>query len=207
MNDLETSFDRLLGRQPSDAEIQELYRVRDALGLRNNDSLWLVLLVLQHYKIQYEKIPPEITQATEEVKARVSAAVEHEAKASIQAMKAELKTDVTAAAHRVAGTVNTRWLVGCVVLAMVGMGGTGWSAFKAGWSQGYQQMAAAEDVTQWALTPEGQMAYKLAQAGPGNIRRLAGCEGEGWNREEYKEGYACFPRLENGKKPTGWLVP
>ena len=71
MNDLETSFDRLLGRQPSDAEIQELYRVRDALGLRNNDSLWLVLLALQHYKTQSAK---ELTDSINDIKARVSAA-------------------------------------------------------------------------------------------------------------------------------------
>ena len=51
------------------------------------------------------------------------------------------------------------------------------------------------------------MVYELTQAGPGNIRRLAGCEGEGWNREEYKEGYACIPRSENDKHLSGWWVP
>ena len=33
MSDLDDSFAKLLGRQPSDAERQSLYRVRDALGL------------------------------------------------------------------------------------------------------------------------------------------------------------------------------
>ena len=160
MNDLETSFSLLLGRQPSDAEIQELYRVRDALGLRNNDSLWLVLLALQHYKTQYEKIPSEITQATADITARVSAATKEEAKASIHAMKAELMNAVTdaanqvanGAAHQAAVKVKTQWLVGCVVALTIGLAVTGWFAFQAGakhgWGQGYQQMHAEEAVTQ-----------------------------------------------------------
>jgi hypothetical protein len=50
MNELEDSFAKLLGRQPTDADRQRLYRVRDALGLKNNDALWLVLMALQHYE-------------------------------------------------------------------------------------------------------------------------------------------------------------
>ena len=34
MSDPDDSFAKLLGRQPSDAERQSLYRVRDALGLK-----------------------------------------------------------------------------------------------------------------------------------------------------------------------------
>jgi hypothetical protein len=41
MSELDDSFAKLLGRQPSDAERQQLYTVRDALGLKNNDALWL----------------------------------------------------------------------------------------------------------------------------------------------------------------------
>ena len=47
MSDLDDSFAKLLGRQPSDAERQSLYRVRDALGLKNNDALWLVLMKMK----------------------------------------------------------------------------------------------------------------------------------------------------------------
>ena len=36
---LDDSFAKLLGRQPSDAERQQLYRVRDALELKNNDAV------------------------------------------------------------------------------------------------------------------------------------------------------------------------
>ena len=66
MSDLDDSFAKLLGRQPSDAERQSLYRVRDALCLKNNDALWLVLMALQHYQGQYEKFPQAIAQAAKD---------------------------------------------------------------------------------------------------------------------------------------------
>ena len=210
MNDLETSFDRLLGRRPTGEELQTLYRVKAALDLKDNDALWLIIMALQYYQTQYEKIPAEITQATADITAKVSAAAKTDAHASIHAMKAELMSAVETAAnqvaHQKAGKVKTQWLVGCVVVAIACLGGTGWYAFEAGWSQGYQQTEAEEAVTQWAHTPEGHMAYELAQAGPGNIKSLAGCEGEGWNREEYKDGYACFPRRKEDGTLNGWRV-
>lgn len=45
---------KLLGREPSGPELAEFVRVRDALGLRDNDALWLVLLALQHQRRQFE---------------------------------------------------------------------------------------------------------------------------------------------------------
>jgi hypothetical protein len=46
---------RLLGREPTGPELEEFVRVRDALGLRDNDALWLVLLALQHQRRQFEQ--------------------------------------------------------------------------------------------------------------------------------------------------------
>jgi len=60
-NSLDDSFSKLLGRQPSDAERQQLYKVRDALALKNNDALWLVLMALQYYQDQYERFPKAIS--------------------------------------------------------------------------------------------------------------------------------------------------
>ena len=67
MSELDDSFARLLGRQPTDAERQQLYRVKDALGLDISDALWQVLFVLQFYQTQYEKMPAEIARVVDEV--------------------------------------------------------------------------------------------------------------------------------------------
>jgi hypothetical protein len=40
MNDMNTIFRKLLGREPNDDEIQEILRVKDVLGLSRDDSLW-----------------------------------------------------------------------------------------------------------------------------------------------------------------------
>jgi hypothetical protein len=77
MSNLDDSFTKLLGRQPSDAERQRLYQVRDALGLRNNDALWLVLIALQHYEQLYAGIPDRIEAAAK--KAARSAAAQAQA--------------------------------------------------------------------------------------------------------------------------------
>jgi hypothetical protein len=63
MNSLDDTFTKLLGRQPSDYERQQLYRVRDALDIKNNDALWLVLMALQHYQSMYEEFPSLIGSA------------------------------------------------------------------------------------------------------------------------------------------------
>ena len=42
----ETPFEKLLGRASTAAEREQLWRVQSALGLRDNDALWLVLYAL-----------------------------------------------------------------------------------------------------------------------------------------------------------------
>ena len=57
MSDLDESFEKLLGRQPTDDERQRLYRVRDALNIKPTDAVWTLLMVLEHYQTMYEEIP------------------------------------------------------------------------------------------------------------------------------------------------------
>lgn len=62
MDDIEVAFEKLLGRQASDKEVQDLYRVKNALNLHNNDSLWLILMALQSYDTMYAKYPELIAR-------------------------------------------------------------------------------------------------------------------------------------------------
>lgn len=59
-NQLDTLFQRLLDRQPTETEKLRLYRVRDALGLSEGTSMWLLFVVLGHYETLYEAIPERI---------------------------------------------------------------------------------------------------------------------------------------------------
>ncbi len=59
MGELDDSFAQLLGRQPSDKDRQDLYRVRDALKIKATDSVWLLLMALQYYVKLYEEFPAQ----------------------------------------------------------------------------------------------------------------------------------------------------
>jgi hypothetical protein len=60
---VDDAFAKMLDRAPTDAEKIRLYKVRDALGLKNNDALWLVLIALDSYERLYEGIPTKISEA------------------------------------------------------------------------------------------------------------------------------------------------
>ncbi len=57
MSTIEEAFTRILGTQPTDGQRQTLLRTRDALNLKNNDALWLVLIALGHYETLYARFP------------------------------------------------------------------------------------------------------------------------------------------------------
>ncbi len=60
--DVDEAFGQVLGRQPSEAERQRLYRVRDALGLRDNDAFWYIVMILEHYDSLYRDYPRQIAE-------------------------------------------------------------------------------------------------------------------------------------------------
>ena len=62
---LEQSFARLLGRQPTERERDRLRRIKDELGIADNDALWSVLLALNYHTALYEAMPARIEQAAE----------------------------------------------------------------------------------------------------------------------------------------------
>lgn len=65
--ELESTFSRLLGRQASIEEVRALERVRDVLGLRKNDAIWLIIMALQYYQAEYEKIPGMISDCGRDI--------------------------------------------------------------------------------------------------------------------------------------------
>lgn len=67
LKQIQDGFARLVGRAATNREIADLYRIKDALGLRPNDDLWLILYALQHYQSLYEKIPEKIDDAARRV--------------------------------------------------------------------------------------------------------------------------------------------
>jgi hypothetical protein len=61
---LEDAFTKLVGRQPSEEQRERLYRVRDALGLSDNDAFWSIIMALDHYDSLFRKYPAELADHT-----------------------------------------------------------------------------------------------------------------------------------------------
>lgn len=210
MSDLESSFALLLGKQPDDAAKQRLYRVRDALSLRDNDALWLMIMALEHYETLYEEIPQNIQKVAGATLSKLKEAAESSVKASAEATKKDLAEAVARASVEVAHSTSRKqarmWLGIGLGIATIALISVGWVAFEkgkeAGLAQGYAEAKDEKLAAVWAGTVEGKLAYKLAKADEGNIGALAGCTRPGWVKQK---GVCYAEKSEDGL--YGWKVP
>ena len=147
MNELEDSFAKLLGRQPTDADRQRLYRVRDALGLKNNDALWLVLMALQHYESLYADIPNSIKQSAQKAAASAAGQAQAEVNRAVAALVPTVEDAVshaaTAAVNRTLNRIKLGQSVITTWLALIVVG----IAFAIGWLFGGHVFVAAQTGT------------------------------------------------------------
>jgi hypothetical protein len=139
MSELDESFAKLLGRQPTDTERQSLYRVRDALGLKNNDALWLVLIALQHYESLYANIPASIKDAAS--KAAHSAAAQ--AQAEVNSAVSKLIPTVESAVKEGARSALAQEALGRSMLTLIAGSAIIGLMFAAGMLYGARIFAAA----------------------------------------------------------------
>lgn len=212
MNELEDNFAKLLGRQPTDAERQQLYQVRDALALKNNDALWLILMALQYHQTMYSRFPELIKQAAAETLRHFQQTADVTLSATKETAKAELAKAISATARDVARLTAAKhaatWISVCLLTCCLVFGAFGWyihqDAYAAGYDKGYARAYAdANDekaAAAWANTPQGKAAYRLAQAG--SIDSLLKCNQPGW---EVAQG-ACYVHKLSDGTTYGWRI-
>lgn len=149
---IEDAFGKLVGQALDDAARDRLYRVRDALGIRNNDALWIVLMALQHYENLYEKFPRLIAQSAKEALVEFKVAADAAAKSSIEVSKADLTRSVGVMALELARKMNGkqesgwRWVaaaLGAVLICVI----VGALAYRAGEQAGLEKGRAPPAVT------------------------------------------------------------
>ncbi len=211
MSELDESFAKLLGTQPSEKERQDLYRVRDALGLSSNDALWLVLMALQHYQSQYEKFPARIEAAAQRTLQKFENAADARARAAADSARLQVTNAAATAAWDVVRKVEARerlkWFSTTLATCAVCLTGLAWfmhakgtaAGYGVGYASGYEAAKDEKAAASWTASPEGKAAYRLAQAG--NLLELARCSSPGW----YIQDGVCFPaRAADGL--YGWRV-
>jgi len=212
-SELDSSFAKLTGRQPSDAERAQLYRVRDALGLGDNDALWLILMALQHYQGLYETFPKLIAKAAIDTLASVKVTADAAARASAEAAQADLAKAVAETAHEVAHNISKKtmwqWACGCIAITFACVGLFGWyvhstgmkAGYAAGLASGYNSARDEKAAYAWSGTPEGKAAYRLAQAE--SISKFAKCDQPGW----FVEKGVCYVKPAVDGNIYGWKLP
>lgn len=65
---LESTFSKVMGRPPSPEEARDLYRMKEATGLRADDPFWMILYVLRHYESRYDAAADRIQAAADRVR-------------------------------------------------------------------------------------------------------------------------------------------
>lgn len=119
MSELDDAFGKLLGEQPSEEQKKRLYQVRDALGLANNDALWLVLLALEYYDGRFRKYPEQLAAEALRVLEGQRTALAQTAAAETAKNQRSLARVVVATAQELAGRSAdaARWRAWALVAA------------------------------------------------------------------------------------------
>lgn len=211
MKAAENAFAVLWERHPTDKERQRLMRGRDAVGIKDNDALWTLLMVLEHYETLYERFPALIAKAASDVTENARAAAEAELKAAAARTRAELAKSVAQTAldiaDRKASVNRLQWITSCAVVLCVTFLSIGTASYRTGLSRGdasgYDRaLAVTRDekaAAAWANTPEGKIAVGLAKAG--SLRDLAACSGKFFVRKEA----GCFVKIGR-ESAFGWKL-
>ena len=124
---LDTVFARVTGRQPSDEQRERLHRLRTALGLRDNDAFWSIVMALEHYDSFFRRYPAELAEETrrcvEGARAAFAAAAQNEA-AQVQRLLSEKVAQTSVEiARKLAGRPIGLHRVTTVLAAVVAFGG------------------------------------------------------------------------------------
>ncbi len=80
MNNIHEIYKELTGKHPEKAEIDEILKVKNTLGISENDALFSVIILLHFNKTLYEDIPREIKAILTGIPDNISSMVENEVK-------------------------------------------------------------------------------------------------------------------------------
>ncbi len=114
-----SSFERLLGRAATESERDQLRRIQAALGLRENDALWLVIFALQYYEGLYRQFPKAIAAEAQRVLLDTRATAEATIRAGAESAKADLAKAIATTARDVARDVARRQMIHWLVTGML----------------------------------------------------------------------------------------
>ena len=224
--EIEKNWQEIFG-QPMSAEVSNrILKIQKALGIKDDDALWQVLIPLEYYQRIFEQFPEKARKEAEEVarelrKASIavteaSAAVvkesrdkavvaigilESETKKNISdAVGKTLETEIREAVNQLKSQSNRplhkKWLIAASVVLLVGIVSGGWGFWAL--SNHYKNVGAA-DIAAYA-NPVSKSFFHLMK-----------CDQPGWKKQwitnaEGKKLLGCYPYKDPKLGQFGWDI-
>jgi hypothetical protein len=201
---VDEAFAKVVGRQASEEERARLYRLRDALGLHDNDAFWSIVMALEYYDSFFRRYPAELAQYTERciegARAAFAAAAEREA-AHVQRTLSEKVAETSVAiarklADRPVGLHRVTMLLAAVVAFGALCVSAGYSLaapVKPFWVTGAETLTGLQREAAVVLAaPAGWMMFALLVPGAAYGARV------GW--------VTASETMERREKIIGWGI-
>jgi hypothetical protein len=170
---IEDAFAKVVGRAPAEHERERLYRLRDALGLQDNDAFWAIVMALEHYDSFFRRYPKELAEEAartiESVRAAFALAAAKEAALAQRALSEQVARTSAEIARKLAERPVGLHRVTLVLASVVAFGalcvaaGYGWaSASRPFWVVSDAELPARQRLLSIALNvPAGWMVFAL----------------------------------------------
>lgn len=191
MADLKKAVGLISGATPTQEQMNRVSAIAHSLDIASNDAMLPILIALDTYHGIFSNWPKksadEANRMSEWSAREAKAGIDRAIAGAIQTMAPTAAKALENIAADVAGKEKAIWVAGSFAVASLFIGAFGWfmhsNGFEDGLSAGNQSgYTAARDekaAMAWANTPEGKLAFQLAQAG--SITALATCdEARGW---------------------------
>ena len=194
MSNVREAIKLISGSEPPPGQIGLITEIADHLDIPTRDPLFPLVAALITI----------INVIKQEIKSL---------KATPVIVKEDLIEAVADAATKVADKAAKKqmfkWATGCIAVSCLCFGLFGWftytmaykSGVNSGYGTGYAVAVDEKAAAAWANTPEGKMAYKLAQTN--QFKNLIHCDLGGW----YIKNGACFVERDKDGTLSGWQIP
>ncbi len=207
-SNLNLAFERLNGQSPNDEQIRRMRDIGDALGVSDNDAVWLMIMLHEHQMSELRNASALAAESRKKNEGRsyVAAGAITEAEMQKRLTKeaeviASLAKDV---ARATAGRSYLQWAIAAAIVALASLSVAGWlgwySGHKAGHAEGYAETQDERANASWGNSAQGKKSRRLAEAG--SLDLLADCSGPGW----YTVGDKCMPAKSRKVGTFGWRL-
>ena len=196
---------RELHGEPMPDEVQvRLLKIEKAMGIRDNDALWSILLAMDYYYRLYFEFPERIKGKTKEALEEIRKAHQPTINASVQTIREAEAQARSSLAQAVPGIVDRaiektrsetleyamklksrKWIAIGLTVGVVALSVVGWAAYDQGKSEGYAE------------------ALPVA----GFVGHFVNCDEPGWKIGTTKSGdKICSPFPDPDHETYGWKI-